>query len=222
LSEELHASGGDISDEKTMAEAGIAALFSDPVGTYRFARWGRPIVPVVFGVDDATLGIVKGAVEAVVALAGHHMAETDPELGANLMIFFVRDWSELRDVPRLDALIPGLDPLVERLEAEGAAQYRTFRLDDMGAIKACFVFLNMGGPLADVPAEDIALAQAAQAMLLWGQQAFGERSPLAKARGTVILRPDIADIIRAAYDPVMPVAADDPSHALRLAARVGA
>ncbi len=79
----------------------------------------------------------------------------------------------------------------------------------------------MGSQLADLAAEDIALTQAAQAILLWGPDAFAERSPLAKAGETVILRPDIADIIRAAYDPVMPLAADDPSHALRLAARVG-
>jgi len=59
-------------------------------GAYRFARWGRPIVPVVFGVDDASLAFVKGAIEAVVQLAGHKMAETDPELGANLLLFFLR------------------------------------------------------------------------------------------------------------------------------------
>jgi hypothetical protein len=32
----------------------------------------------------------------------------------------------------------------------------------------------------------------------------------------------VAVLLRAAYDPVMPVAAQDPSHALRLFARVGA
>jgi len=197
-------------------------MFAGADGTYRFARWGRPIVPVVFGVDDATLAVVKGAIEATVALAGNQMAETDPELGANLMMFFLSDWAELRDVPKLDQLIPNLDPLVDRLLDEDAAQYRTFRTDENGAIKACFVFLNMGGLLADVAAEDIALAQAAQVMLLWSPTAFSNRSPLAKAGETVILRPDIADIIGAAYDPVMPVAADDPSHALRLAARISA
>ena len=30
------------------------------------------------------------------------MAETDPELGANLMVFFVRDWCELSQTPTLD------------------------------------------------------------------------------------------------------------------------
>ena len=32
--------------------------------------------------------------------------------------------------------------------------------------------------------------------------------------------PEIADLIRAAYDPVMPAVATDASHALRLSARV--
>jgi hypothetical protein len=35
-----------------------------------------------------------------------------------------------------------------------------------------------------------------------------------------MLRPEIAGVIRAAYDPVLPAMAQDPSHALRLAARL--
>jgi hypothetical protein len=35
-----------------------------------------------------------------------------------------------------------------------------------------------------------------------------------------MLRPEIADVIRAAYDRVMPAATQDKSHALRLAARI--
>ena len=62
----------------------IEALFTRSADGYVFARWARPIVPVVFGVDDATLATVKGAIEAVVTLAGHRMAETDPDQGANL------------------------------------------------------------------------------------------------------------------------------------------
>ena len=58
-----------------------------------------------------------GAFEAVVSLAGLRMAELDPELGANLMVFFVRGWDELLAVPDLDRLVPGLADLVERLLA---------------------------------------------------------------------------------------------------------
>lgn len=198
----------------------VQALFARKDGSYLFARWGRPIVPVVFGVDDATLSVVKGAIEAVVTLAGHKMAETDPELGANLMVFFFRDWAELPAVPNLDRLIPDLGPLCDRLAAAGANQYRAFRFDAEGAIKAAFVFLRMDEALSAMPAETLALNEAAQVILLWGEGAFADVSPLGQAGGTVILRPEIAGVIRAGYDRVLPAVACDASHAYRLAARV--
>ncbi|MGB3146187.1 MAG: hypothetical protein WBA91_00355, partial [Paracoccaceae bacterium] len=126
----------------------VERYFSGADGAYRFARWGRPIVPVVFGVEAATLAVVKGAVEAVVTQAGHKMAETDAELGANLMVFFFREWDELPDVPNLDRLVEGLAPLVARLKAEGADNYRQFRFDEAGAIRACFCFVRMSDALA--------------------------------------------------------------------------
>ncbi|MCE6958222.1 DUF2927 domain-containing protein [Cereibacter sphaeroides] len=204
-----------------MTPSDVEALFTGSDDAYRFARWGRPVVPVVFGVQDATLSVVKGAIEAVVALAGHRMAETDPELGANLMVFFFRDWAELPEVPNLDRMIPDLAPLCARLAAAQANQYRLFRFDAAGAIRAAFVFLRMDEHLAAMPAEALALAQAAQAMLLWSDRAFTEASPLARGGDALVLRPDIAAVIRAAYDPVMPAVAQDPSHALRLSARTG-
>ncbi|MDJ0626825.1 MAG: hypothetical protein QNJ44_01085 [Rhodobacter sp.] len=200
----------------------VAALFTRSDGSYLFARWGRPVAPVVFGVEDQTLSVVKGACEAVVALAGHQMAETDPELGANLMVFFFRDWEELPEVPGLDRLVPDLRPLVARLIGAEANQYRVFRFDEAGAIRAAFVFLRMDEALAAVSAETLALSQMVQTILLWSDTAFRDRSALARVDGgKTILRPEIADVIRAGYDPVMPAVADDPSHALRLAARVG-
>lgn len=199
----------------------IEALFTRQSGEYAFARWGRPLAPVVFGVEDTTLGVIKGAIEAVGQLAGLSITETDPELGANFIWFFLTDWSELPDVPNLDRLVPDLGPLVERLQQVEANQYRTFRFDEAGAIKACFVFLRMDAHLSNVPAETLALSQVVQSMLLWSDLAFRDRSPLAVAGETTVLRPDIAALIRAAYDPVMPAVADDASHALRLSARMG-
>ena len=199
----------------------VAALFTRADGSYRFARWGRPIVPVVFGVDAATLATVKGATEAVVALAGAKMAETDAELGANLMIFFLRDWQELLEVPNLDQMIDGLSDIVARLDDAGANQYRTFRFDAEGAIRACFCFIRMDEALDEVPADTIALNQAVQMILTWGDSAFAGHSPLAQVQGVAVVRPEVAAVIRAAYDPVMPAVAQDASHALRLAARIG-
>lgn len=204
-----------------MAATDIAALFTRSTGEYAFARWGRPIAPVVFGVTDDTLAVIKGALEAVMALCGHKIAETDPELGSNLMIFFFRDWNELPDVPGLDRLVPDLEPLIVRLKAVDANQYRIFRFEPDGAIMACFVFLRMDAHLSAVPAETLSLSQIVQSVLLWSDTAFKEQSPLAVAGEKTILRPEIAGLIRASYDPVLPAQASDPSHALRLAARVG-
>lgn len=198
----------------------IAPYFTRADGDYVFARWGRPIVPVVFGVDDATLAVFKGAIEAVVALAGHEMDGVDAEIGANLMVFFCRDWAELTDVPHLDRLVPDLVPLVGRLQQADANQYRIFRFDDRGGIKAAFVFLRMDDHLSQVPADMLALSQAVQVILLWSDMAFTDMPPLALIDSKAVLRPEVADVIRAAYDPVMPQAARDPSHAMRLAARV--
>ncbi|WP_300015976.1 hypothetical protein [uncultured Roseobacter sp.] len=199
----------------------IEALFTRESGDYVFARWGRPIAPVVFGVTDETLAVIKGALEAVMTLSGHQMAETDPELGSNLMVFFFQDWDELPEVPGLDRLILELRPLVEKLKAAEANQYRVFHFDPEGAIKACFVFLRMDKALSDVPAQTLALSQIVQSVLLWSDAAFRQQSPLAVAGDKTILRPEISALIRAAYDPVMPPAAQDSSHALRLAARIG-
>ena len=198
----------------------IEALFTRESGEYAFARWGRPLAPVVFGVDDNTLGVIKGAIEAISQLAGTSVSETDPELGTNFIWFCFKDWSVLLDVANMDRLVPDLDPLVTRLIAADANQYRIFRFDEAGAIKACFVFLRMDEHLSNVPAETLALSQVVQSVLLWSDAAFRDRSALAGAGETTVLRPDVASLIRAAYDPVMPAVASDASHALRLCARI--
>ncbi|MCV2877081.1 hypothetical protein OE810_12570 [Rhodobacteraceae bacterium XHP0102] len=199
----------------------ITPYFTRADGSYLFARWGRPIAPVVFGAEDATVATVKGAVEAVVALAGHQIAETDPELGANFMLFFIRDWDEVLATPNMDRLLPDLDQIIARLKSVDANQYRAFRFDAEGGIKAAFVFVRMDAELSNLPADTIALAQVVQTILLWSDQAFLGQSPLAAAAdGAARLKPEIAAIIRAGYDPILPVCATDPTHGMRLAARV--
>ncbi len=199
----------------------IQSLFTRSDDSYLFARWGRPIAPILFGVEDSTIGVVKGAFEALCALTGHKMAETDPEIGANVMMFFFRDWQELLAVPDLHRMVDGLAETVAQLSEAGANQYRVFRFDEAGAIKACFVFLKADEALSAVPAEDLALAQAAQAFLLWSDTAFKTRSPLADlGKGHVVLHPEVSALLKAAYDPILPAIAKDACHALRLFARM--
>lgn len=207
-----------------MSPEDVARLFTRSDGSFLFARWGRPLAPVVFGVADASLPVVKGGLEAVAALADHGLAQTDPELGSNYMMFFFRDWQELTGVPNLGRMIDDLPGLVARLQAADANQYRMFRFDGAGAICACFVFLRMDPELAAVPAETLSLSQAVQSFLLWSDTAFSDRSPLARlpSTGATILRPEIGSLIRAAYDPALPDVSDDPATALRLYARLGA
>lgn len=185
----------------------IAAAFTRADGTFLCARWGRPVAPVIFGLADESLDIFRGAIRAGFAHARHPLAETDPDMGANLMLFFVRDWADLKDVPDLDRLTdaPGLP---DRLGRAGADQYRMFRFDADGGIRACLGFVRMGGALADSHP-----GQLAEALFM--------RCALTFARD-IAPSPAVAALIRAAYDPVLPLAAIDPVHALRLGARMGA
>ena len=199
----------------------IEALFTRSDGEFLFARWQRPIAPVIFGVDDATLPVLKGGIEAVVTLAGHKMTEADPELGSNLMMFFVAEWGELRDIPDLDRLVPGIGDILDQLEETGANQYRVFRFEESGAIRAAFAFIRLDEHMRDVPAQTLALSQAVQLALLWSDNAFQNSPPLLIGPdGDVLLKPEIGALIRAAYDPAIPVMDRDPALAYRLAARV--
>ncbi len=200
----------------------VRSYFEDGAGNFHFARWARPIVPMVMGVEQETLEVVKGAIEAVVALAGHQMGETDPEMGANLMVFFLRDWGELAEVAQLEELVPGIAAQAGRLQREAASQYRIFRFERDGAIRAAFVFLRMDDAMLSLPADALALTQAVQVMLLWGAASFASHPPLGVADGQAVVRADIAALLRAAYAPELPAASTDPAFALRVYARLAA
>ncbi|AGT07579.1 hypothetical protein JCM7686_0470 [Paracoccus aminophilus JCM 7686] len=187
-----------------MTQDEIEAFFSAK-GRYLCARWSRPVAPVIFGLADESLAIFRAAITAVLRDIRHPLTETDPEMGANLMVFFVRDWVELDDVPDL-ATLTGLPDLSRRLIADKAEQYRLFRFDPDGSIRACLVFIKMSGALADTHPGQLAETIAVGAMLTFARE----------------VRPSegVAALLRAAYDPIMPAVAQDPSHALRLAARL--
>ena len=199
----------------------IEAYFTRSDGQYIFARWGRPIAPVVFGIQDETLFTLKTAIQSMVFLANHELAETDPELGSNAMFFFFLSWDELLEVKDLGRIVPDLHNLVERLKSIQANQYRFFRFDADGGIKAVFSFICMDETLNSVSAEVLCLNQVVQMFLLWSDDAFKDNSPtLITKNGGVILNPIIGDIVKAVYDPTMPLVSNDESHALRAQARI--
>ena len=52
------------------------------------------------------------------------------------MFFFFLSWDELLEVKDLDRIVPDLGNLVGRLKSLNANQYRFFRFDESGGIKA--------------------------------------------------------------------------------------
>jgi hypothetical protein len=193
----------------------VAALFTCADGTFLFARWGRPIVPVVFGLDEAVLPVMKGALEAAMTLAGHRLEELDPEPAGNLLMFFCGDWGALREVPNLGRL-------VDMLISAEANQYSVFRFDQAGAIRTCFLFVQMDAHMSAVPAESLTLSQAVQTIPPRSEMAFEAISARAVlVKGWTIVKPEIGSLIRAAHDPFLPSVGTDPPLALGIAARMG-
>ncbi|OUS07604.1 hypothetical protein A9Q96_06775 [Rhodobacterales bacterium 52_120_T64] len=207
--------------ETAFTAAEIENMFTNE-GRYIFARWSRPIAPVVFGTDDESLAVFKDAFATVASLGDMLLAETDPELGANFLVFLCTDWSEIKEVPNLNRLLANVDDLVTELDRTGANQYRSFAFDPTGAIKLCVLLLKYDDDMAKISAQALATGQMAQAMLLWSPAAFLKKSPIGiiEANNMAIVRPAVAALIRAAYDKTMPDTASDVSHALRLEARV--
>ena len=201
----------------------IAALFTRSDGSFRFARWGRALAPVVCGSDDAGIRIFEEALGAVAGLAGLGCGGTDPELGANFMVFLVNDWRELSEMPGLARLVPDLDKLIATLGAAGANQYRIFGFDEQGAIRICLTLIRYDEEMQRVPAQSLATGQAVMGLLLWSDHAFtgAGASPIALVEGgRAVVKPWHGDLIRAAYDPALPDESTDAAFALRLAARM--
>lgn len=204
-----------------MTPEDIARRFTRPDGRFRFARWTRPVAPMVYGAGAASQPVLKAAVRLIAELAGMGFADRDPETGFNHHLVLVGDWSELTGVPELERILPGIGALGARLAAEDALVLRRFRHDPGGGIAGCLTLMRLAGALADLPADLLALGHAVEAVLDWapGGLADGITRPGA---GGAELRPELIALLRAAYDPRLPDASDDHSLALRLAARVAA
>ena len=192
-------------------------------GKYHFARWAKPLSPVIFGVDDSSLIAIKAAFSDVLSLTPLKLSEFDPELGANLLMFFCSKWPELSIIPNLNKLIPNLVELLETLDNNQANQYRTFSFSPDGAINFVVVLLKYDLELSSVSVQTLAVSQMIQSVLLWSPDAFKEDSPIAVVKQTnrCVVKPFYAALLKAAYDPVLPNYSVDEIHAMRLEARVG-
>lgn len=199
----------------------VEAQFTRRDGSFRFARWGRALVPVIVGTNDEGCQIFEGGIQAVARIAGLEVGELDPDLGANFLVFLVNDWAELTEAPNLVRLIPNLNDLIANLTEHDANQYRVFNFTEDGAIRLCITMLRYDDELQRVSAQTLAVGQAVQGMLLWSDKAFMDESPIAVTDdGLCVVKPIFADLLRTAYDPVLPNAATDASLALRIAARL--
>ena len=196
-------------------------LFTSPNQRNHFARWDRPIAPVVFGIGDETLPHLKDAIAMTVGISGGMLAETDPELGANFMWFFCRDWGEMLVIPDLDKLIPNFENLITGLQEQNATRYRSFGFDKDGAIQLCVVLIRVDSATERLSLQTLGTSETFQSLLTFGENAFETHSPIAtiKVNNLCIVKPEYAAVVRAAYDPALPAASNDPAHALRVSAR---
>ncbi|MEM7242723.1 MAG: hypothetical protein AAF429_11110 [Pseudomonadota bacterium] len=205
----------------SLSESEITDLFTQADGSYQFARWGRPIAPVVFGVNDDILKGLRAAIESTVGITGQKLAEVDPELGTNFIWIFVREWDELMTLPDIGKLIPDLDKKLVEIKKSNSNSYRYLTFDPDGAIMFACVIIRPVGDYAKQSVSVIGAAETVLTLATFGANAFKEESPLAMLpeNKVVIVKPKYAAVIRAAYDETMPVRSDDAAHAMRIKAR---
>ena len=102
------------------------------------------------------------------------MAETDPEQGANLMVFFIRDWAEIAAVPGLDQLVPGITGQAAAASGGRCRAISPYPVRGRWRDPGPLCLLRMNGALGNLPAADLALTLAVQALLLWSDGAFAD------------------------------------------------
>ncbi|MEL6265111.1 MAG: hypothetical protein AAFR52_05605 [Pseudomonadota bacterium] len=214
-------------EDGTLSVERVSWLFTRADGSYRFARWGRPLVPALFGGLRNDERMLQEATASVGALGGLSVAPEDPDLGANFLVFTCKEWSELRRVPGMERLVPDIHKLTTVLEASGANQYRIFGFEPdtagrPGAIRVCVTLLRMDDVLSGMGWRVLAPMQVVHAMVLWSDTAFIDESPVDAVEGTgrALVKPWVQTVIRTAYDPGLPDHADNPAHAGDLVAMI--
>ena len=137
------------------------------------------------------------------------------------MWFFCKEWEEILSVPDLKKLIPNLNDIVKKLQTTSTKSYRIFAFDNEGGIKMCVQLIKVSDETAEMSIQALATGETFQCLVLFSSKAFIDESPIAQIsqNNLCVPKPEYAALVRAAYDPVLPVSSQDKSHALRLFAR---
>ncbi|MEO0762897.1 MAG: hypothetical protein AAFZ09_14010, partial [Pseudomonadota bacterium] len=77
-------------EDATLSVERVSWLFTRADGSYRFARWGRPLVPALFGGLRNDERMLQEATASVGALGGLSVAPEDPDLGANFLVVLLK------------------------------------------------------------------------------------------------------------------------------------
>jgi hypothetical protein len=202
-----------------MTPAEVAAFFTHRDGGYRFARWVRPIVPFVAGGGADFAAVIRRGLSEVASISGHPADPDGAPVDMTWAVLCVERWRDLPALPGAEAVIPGLVALVSRLEAQDATQFRSFRHDAGGGIVGVTSVLRLPRLLDRFPAEVVGVRQAVLAHLTWSIPKLMSWNMMDAGHR---LRPEMVALLRAAYAPGLPVAADDARHAGRLAAEMSA
>ncbi|MCX7644165.1 MAG: hypothetical protein N2Z62_02570 [Rhodobacteraceae bacterium] len=202
-----------------MTPAEVAAFFTHGDGSYRFARWVRPIVPFVVGGGEGFAACIRHGLAEVAAISGHPAEPEGAPVDLTWAVLGVERWRDLPALPGAEAAIPGLAALATRLEAQDATQFRSFRRAAAGGIAGVTTVLRLPRLLERFPAEVVGVRQAVLAHLTWSVPKLTSWNMMDEAHR---LRPEMVALLRAAYAPGLPAAADDAGHAACLAAAMSA
>lgn len=207
----------------TRSAESVEGAPEDPAQRFRFARWGRPLAPVVLGLDEESAEAARAAVVEAAEAAGVGAVDEDPDLEANFLICVCEKWSQLKSISGLDRLIPDLERLLTLLSAVGANQYRIFRVAPEEGISFAVTLVRFDESVAGLSAQAIGATQAAHGLLMWSDEAFAEDAPVAINRsGRGVIKTFHAKLLKAAYGEDAPSTSEDPNLADQLAAAMAA
>ena len=92
----------------------------------------------------------------------------------------------------------------------------------MAALNYASKWSKIADETAEMSIQTLATGETYQCLALFSPHAIPKREPESRVieqNGLCIPKPEYAALMRAAYDPVLPVATKEPTHAMRLGAR---